>query len=360
MSEHPHTWHGPSPLWDRLLDLGGSALMRRPAVLRFAGDDFMEQLQAVLDGAPEQLAGLLARDESWSAPAAGLDGLSDIELEPPVKLYQPVHERFYLVAASLVCQVRGLPDRKVRPGAGDRLSFVVRRLRPSSPRTVGAGDPEQAWVGDREGGEWRDLADPTTALDGEERLPLFPLSFRFEDRPRRLWAGFLPVAGRELYAGEAAEDPVFVLRCVYERRACRGVHGPKVSAPSRPVRFATYFDPQAPVREVKVRLPQLGEQALDAFRKGAAFLAAPDTHRKLARFRFADSEPADEIDMTDLDGSSGPDPGQLQLGFVWKFSIPIITICAFVLLQIMVQLLNFVFQWLPFFKVLVVLPRSDP
>ena len=46
-----------------------------------------------------------------------------------LKLFQPGHMRFYLVSAALVCRQPGLPDRAVDAGAGERVGYVVRRLR---------------------------------------------------------------------------------------------------------------------------------------------------------------------------------------------------------------------------------------
>jgi hypothetical protein len=51
-----------------------------------------------------------------------------------------------------------------------------------------------------------------------------------------------------------------------------------------------------------------------------------------------------------LDGnvSSGQ---QFDLGLICSFSIPIITICALILLLMIVSLLNFVFGWLPYLRI---------
>jgi hypothetical protein len=57
-----------------------------------------------------------------------------------------------------------------------------------------------------------------------------------------------------------------------------------------------------------------------------------------------------------LDGDGGS-PGGATLGEVCQLSIPIITLCAFFLLMIMVQLLNIVFWWLPFFKICLPIPQ---
>jgi hypothetical protein len=53
------------------------------------------------------------------------------------------------------------------------------------------------------------------------------------------------------------------------------------------------------------------------------------------------------------------DPGW-TLGMICSFSIPIITLCAFIVLMIFIQLLNIVFWWLPFLKICLPIPvRSE-
>ena len=69
-----------------------------------------------------------------AAPAPASAGVAFARL----KLYQPAHQRHYLVSGSLVCQVPGLPDREVNPSR-QKVSFVVRRLFPKTP--VAAGQP---------------------------------------------------------------------------------------------------------------------------------------------------------------------------------------------------------------------------
>jgi hypothetical protein len=44
-------------------------------------------------------------------------------------------------------------------------------------------------------------------------------------------------------------------------------------------------------------------------------------------------------------------------GLVCSFSIPIITICALILLIIFVKLLDMVFFWMPFFQICLPLPK---
>ena len=58
-----------------------------------------------------------------------------------------------------------------------------------------------------------------------------------------------------------------------------------------------------------------------------------------------------------LEGKPGPGTG-FDLDWICGFSIPIITICAFIVLNIFLVLLNLLFFWLPFVKVCIPFPRK--
>jgi uncharacterized membrane protein (DUF373 family) len=49
----------------------------------------------------------------------------------------------------------------------------------------------------------------------------------------------------------------------------------------------------------------------------------------------------------------------VNIGMICSLSIPIITICALILLLVIVLALNVVFWWLPFFKICFPLPSSN-
>ena len=53
-----------------------------------------------------------------------------------------------------------------------------------------------------------------------------------------------------------------------------------------------------------------------------------------------------DIDVGKGGGCKG---GGLEIGMICSLSIPIITICALLLLIIIVTLLDFIFRWLPYF-----------
>lgn len=166
-------WTAPAALWGALAGNGpvsegaagagttpaaAGAPLRAPALLRFASDAFMPEYLSVLENQPERLAEWVARPEKWQAPlatpvpveqlpplvrklerlrlatASPLTGAAPPRISVPtatgrLKLFQPGHMRFYLVTASLVCRQPGLPDRRIDPGAGEKVGYVVRRLR---------------------------------------------------------------------------------------------------------------------------------------------------------------------------------------------------------------------------------------
>lgn len=70
----------------------------------------------------------------------------------------------------------------------------------------------------------------------------------------------------------------------------------------------------------------------------------------------------DEIEgmtLQDLLDGKKPASGGLGIGWICGFNIPIITICAFIVLNIFLVLLNFIFGWLPFIKICVPIPQRS-
>ncbi len=215
--KHEVRWHTASPVWDLALQDAGPAPARfeEPLLLRFQGDGFLDSVQAVLEADPARLAEYALRHETWETHAwdqAGWLSLAGRARQPIPKLYHPAHNRFYLVAASLVCRTRGLPDRTVDASAGERVSFVVRRLFPKSGvAQVNPNAPstyeEYVWIGDRQHGKWLRANPAEQVAAGEERLPLSPLGFEQEKHPRRIHVGLVPVSSRELYEGGDEQVP---------------------------------------------------------------------------------------------------------------------------------------------------------
>jgi len=224
--DHPLTWAAPRPMWR-----GGASPGRAPTILRFASDDFMDQLLAVLESDPHALPGYVARPETWRTPQgqlAATDVVDRVPLPAPLKqarlrtrlfrrrepaaeapppaprlkLYQPAHQRFYIAAATLACAVPGLPDRKLA-GGHEQVAFLLRRLMPAT-KGAPAGSPlvEYGYVKDASGGRWQRIAEGEEAVlaPGEERLPAFPLAHQDGNGLKRtLWGGLIPVGRREQY-----------------------------------------------------------------------------------------------------------------------------------------------------------------
>lgn len=202
-----------------------------PSILRFASDDFMDRMLETLAQRPQDLIGLRAKPETWKTPLPATKKLPDIatgetsaaaraltrkrerknftrkpepsdqvagktsEPPPPLKLYQPVHQRFYLAAAHLVCELPGLPPRKT--GSGDRSAFVIRRVFVENDKSI-----EHGFVKGADGrGVWVPIAHPQTELArGEDLLPVFPLGYSPPNGPARvLTGGLIPVAQHDNY-----------------------------------------------------------------------------------------------------------------------------------------------------------------
>jgi hypothetical protein len=217
-----------------------------PAILRFATDSFMEEFTRVLETDPSKLAGLEAQFETWrgpgsSTPAVAEPSASTSRLEQKLarmrgtaerrmslfgmssgtalqdapilapgsprprllKLDQPAHQRFYLVAAALVCRLPGLPDRTINTGRQESASFVLRRIRRRTVGSVTVRDEYGFVTNPSGGGSWVKVASPDATLaPGEDKRPLFAMNFQDDaEKKRRVLAGLIPVGRREQYVG---------------------------------------------------------------------------------------------------------------------------------------------------------------
>src|SRR5215218_797064 len=185
MDRHSITWTVPQPLWRDATKSGDSTrpAMTAPTILRFATDDFMPLFLNVLATDPQRLGEYRVVRETWrgvfttptvlapkkimtlslqrftaarqriNGKAASDQGQkpqeSNVAKElPALKLYQPAHQRYYLVTSSLVCQLAGLPDRKIDAAKHEQAGFLMRRLiKPKdSPEKDPSKWPEHAWV----------------------------------------------------------------------------------------------------------------------------------------------------------------------------------------------------------------------
>jgi len=167
-------WLRPSPVWN--LEQAPLTGLFQPALLRFRGDDFMEEFLASLEGPEAALASRL--DAALVAP----------DSSRPLKLFLPVHGHFYLVCCSLCCRLPGFPDRRVRLARGEQVFFVLRRL---------VGEREYAWVGPEESRRWEAVPGSGRELAPEEER--LPMSRGNTQAGRILFFGYLPLSSSQSY-----------------------------------------------------------------------------------------------------------------------------------------------------------------
>jgi hypothetical protein len=138
----------------------------------------------------------------------------------------------------------------------------------------------------------------------------------------------------------------YMVRFVYERPQCKNLPPPLISDPCQPFQMASYFDPDAPARSLQIALPiDTSAAALRKYDKGVAFLISDQLAKQMSRVKGLKQL---------MDSDMGPEVG---IGMICSFSIPIITICALIILMIFVLLLNIIFFWLPFLKICFPVPE---
>jgi hypothetical protein len=157
----------------------------------------------------------------------------------------------------------------------------------------------------------------------------------------------------------------FQVRCVYERPECGPLDPPVVSAPTEPFQMANFFDSDAPARPIRIALPiDTSPAGLRKFDKNAAFVMS-DMHcgqvNRMKGITLADLVLSvlpwpfhKDLSVPDSGPCAG---GGLQFGMICSLSIPIITICAMLMLFIIVFLLDFIFRWVPFFLICFPIPN---
>lgn len=116
--------------------------------------------------------------------------------------------------------------------------------------------------------------------------------------------------------------------------------------PSRPYFIAPWFD-TSETPPVLVRLPPLTRANIKKLKPNVAFVVP----RNL--FNLLNCNTSDAF----LKGN-GKDCGNSGIDWICGFNIPIITLCAFIVLNIFLSLFNIIFFWLPFIKICFPLPRS--
>jgi hypothetical protein len=141
---------------------------------------------------------------------------------------------------------------------------------------------------------------------------------------------------------DARSQSRYVLRCAYQRPECKPPHPDVVSSPTRPFRIASFFDLDAPARSITIAMPiDTSIKDLRKLRKNVSFLLSNELRSQMNRV----TNMKDAMDGKFADGES------LDIGLLCSFSIPVITICALIVLMIFISLLNIVFWWMPFLRI---------
>jgi hypothetical protein len=183
------------------------------------------------------------------------------------------------------------------------------------------------------------LNDPNNANDLRDRVK----AALAESQQTALAPVALPKLATDADAGDS-----YVLRYAYERAQCDPAHL-YVSRPTAPFELAPFFDPDAPGRNIRVGLPvDVSIAGLRKFKKNVGFIISKELQEKLKTFEGQEEKVLDK---------EASDSGiSVDIGFICSFSLPIITLCAFILLMIIVILLNFVFWWIPLLKICLPIP----
>lgn len=117
------------------------------------------------------------------------------------------------------------------------------------------------------------------------------------------------------------------------------------SEPSLPFKIAAWYE-NGKLPPVPIALPNVSRDNVKKLLPNVAFQVPGSIFDLLGK-----NKPKDF-----LEGSAGEGTGELQ--WLCGFNIPIITLCAFIVLFIFLTLLNLIFWWLPFIKICIPLPKS--
>jgi len=101
---------------------------------------------------------------------------------------------------------------------------------------------------------------------------------------------------------------------------------------------------------VKIQLPLIDGAFLRKLKPNVAFSMPEDLFNTLQK------NPKDIVK-----GDDSP-KGNFSLGLMWlcSFNIPIITLCAFIVLNIFLSLFDIFFQWMLFIKICIPIPVPTP
>jgi len=216
-----------------------------------------------------------------------------------------------------------------------------------------------------------DLTAPVPAVAGEALTGLSGLAR--QQAALDVLAGMVEAL---LPAGPGAEELVdtvpvgdprdvwFVVRCVYERPQCGPLFPTLVSAPTQRFLMAPFFDPDAPARPVRIPMPlDISPAGLRKYQKNTGFVLSDMLCGKIKSIR--------KMTLADLvlsvlpwpfhkdlpePGSGTCQEGGNSFGTICSLSIPIVTLCALILMMIIVALFDLFFRWIPYLFICLPIP----
>ncbi|HEU0015684.1 MAG TPA: hypothetical protein VFQ45_18550 [Longimicrobium sp.] len=140
------------------------------------------------------------------------------------------------------------------------------------------------------------------------------------------------------------KDALYQVRAFVRLRRCDACPPELVwSGASEPFRIVPWYEGGGP--PVKVQLPEAKLSELAKLKPNVAFQVPASVQNLLGGMKV--KKPMD-VERGDL---------KLTIDWICGFSIPLITLCAFIVLSIFLSLLNIIFWWLPFIKICIPLPK---
>jgi hypothetical protein len=126
------------------------------------------------------------------------------------------------------------------------------------------------------------------------------------------------------------------------RRPCEDPPSDVVGDASERFTIASFFDPDAPARTVRIQLPLKTSIAdLRKYPKNVGFVLSDQLREQMSRV----------TDLKRIMEGQLASGDEFNIGLLCSFSIPIITIAALMALMIIIGLLNIVFWWAPFLRI---------
>ncbi|HWS99303.1 MAG TPA: hypothetical protein VN256_03450 [Pyrinomonadaceae bacterium] len=120
--------------------------------------------------------------------------------------------------------------------------------------------------------------------------------------------------------------------------------------PSEFFKIVPWYESNRDIPPVQVTLPDpLQKGFLDGVKPNVSFVVPSGLFNLL--------QANDPKKMSDGEGQEPPSGG-LALDWICGFNIPVITICAFIVLNIFLQLFNIIFRWLMFIKICIPIPKG--